>query len=442
MKVGWKLELDQTLRLAWPIVLGNLTHLLMAFIDSVMVGRLGVLPLAGASLGGAILGFTIITSLGISSAIGPLVARQKGALNYEGCSKVLQHGLCVALIAGSFFSLIILFIAKNLSQLGQPQEVVPLAQDYLYILAPSLIFVMLFSALRVFSEGLGNPKPIAAFLVATLALNVFFNWVLIFGNLGAPAMGLSGAALGTLIARILSLAAVSIYIFKAKFYKRFLFSWKPLEKSYFVSHLKLGIPGSLQYACEAGAFSGAAILMGLIGPIALAAHQIAINLASMTFMLALGTSVATSIRVGEAHGNNNLPQARLAGFTGIALACFCMTIFAFVFYFARYWLPTLYISDSQVINVAAPLLIVAAFFQFFDGAQGVASGALRGLLDVKIPVIVTFFSYWVFAIPLAYYLGVHTSLASIGVWIGLLAGLGVASLALCLRFHLLTRAPN
>ena len=232
-----------------------------------------------------------------------------------------------------------------------------------------------------------------------------------------------------------------LYVVKSDFYRPFNVKWAEVvwSRKTFRDYLSIGLPGSVQYCAEASAFTGAAVIMGWIGTEALAAHQIAINLASMTFMFALGTSVAAAVRVGEFFGARKMDRARDAGFTAIFVAAVFMGACGIVFFFCREILPAFYIADKAVISITAQLLIVAAFFQFFDGAQGVAMGALRGVMDTKWPMIVTVVAYWVVSLPVGYFMGIKFQYGAIGVWVGLLVGLVCSSLALSIRFHLLTK---
>lgn len=435
----FKSEIKKIIHLAWPIIVSNLSHILVGLTDSLMVGQLGKTPLAACSFASAIMGFVIISSFGMSSAIGPLVARKLGEGKNHECGDVLKHGLLLNFAIGSLLLILVQFAIWKIDLFSQPLAVQEMADRYLQILAPTVIFSMLTNVCRQFSQGLSFSRPILHFSMLLLLLNAFFNWLFIFGHWGFPAWGLDGAAAATFLSRLLALIALLVFLFRHPMYRPYLPKKTPSSKSWrwseFKPQLSLGVPSSLQYSAESAAFTGAAILMGWVGATALAAHQIALNMASMTFMVALGTSVAVSIRVGKAYGQGDFRKARIIGFSGIGFALAVMSTSALIFLLGRHWFPTLYIENREVIELSAQLLVIAAAFQLFDGTQAVAIGALRGIHDVKWPTIITFISYWAIALPLGYFLAFHLEWGGTGIWWGKATGLSVAALSLSLRFY-------
>jgi MATE family multidrug resistance protein len=268
-------------------------------------------------------------------------------------------------------------------------------------------------------------------------INAFANWVLIFGEFGFPALGLAGAAWATFLSRVFMVIVIMIYVMRNEKFKQYdvTFRFRGLNFPVIKKLLSLGLPSGFQYFFEVGAFSFAVIMIGWIGANELAAHQIAINLASISFMAVLGISQAASIRVGNAMGEQNIANVRKAGFTGIILGASIMSIAGLTFILLNNFLPTLYINDEVVISIASRLIIIAALFQLSDGTQAVGIGVLRGLTDVKGPTIITFLAYWIISLPIAYLLAFKFNLGVEGVWIGLLIGLTTSAFLLTLRFN-------
>jgi MATE family multidrug resistance protein len=323
-----------------------------------------------------------------------------------------------------------------LHRLGQPVEVVAAVNPFFIIIAVSLIPTFIFQVLRQFSEAVGRPWQPMIILFLSVCLNAFFNWVLIFGHFGAPALGLTGSGCSTLLARCLSVLLLWGWLLR----QRGIDAMLPrlghsagLAWPHFREMFHIGVPVAGQLLFEVGAFSSASLLMGWLGTVALAAHQIAISCASFTFMFPLGLAMAASIRMSQAVGAGRREALRPIGFGALGLGVTIMGAFALVLAFAGAWIARGFTADPDVAAVAARLLVVAAFFQVFDGAQVVGSGALRGLTDVKIPTVITFIAYWLVALPAGYLLAFNARLGATGVWIGLASGLASAALLLAWR---------
>ena len=439
-------EFRYNLHLATPVILGMLGHTFVAFADNVMVGQLGTAELAAVSLGNSFVFVAMSLGIGFSTAITPLVAEADGAGDAAQGRRVLKHGLVLCTLLGvALFGTVLL--AKPLMYLmDQPEEVVILAIPYLDLVAFSLIPLIVFQAMKQFSEGLSRTKyPMYATILANV-INITLNYLLIFGAFGFPRMGIVGAAIGTLVARV-GMCLFLWAIFKRKtFFSPYLQGlWKRgVEMPMLKKIMDLGFPSALQMFFEVAIFTAAIWLSGVLGKNPQAANQIALNLSSMTFMFGMGLGVAAMIRVGNQKGLGNYPELRR-----VATSIFLMTVilevfFAAVFLVGRNFLPTLYLDindlsnqadNMEVMALAARLLLVAAFFQISDGLQVVVLGALRGLQDVRIPTLITFIAYWGVGFPVSYYLGLHTSLESTGIWIGLLLGLTASAFMLYLRFQ-------
>ena len=431
-------------------MLGMLGHTFVAFADNVMVGQLGTAELAAVSLGNSFVFIAMSLGIGFSTAITPLVAEADSANNISQGKNAFKHGLILCTLLSVLLFLIILLLKPLMYYMDQPKEVVELAIPYLNYVALSLIPLIIFQALKQFSDGLSNTKyPMYATILANI-INIVLNYLLIFGSFGFPKLGIVGAAIGTLFSRIIMVYFLWM-IFKSKDkFRPYItnFNFKKIEQKISTKLFNLGFPSALQMFFEVGIFTAAIWLSGVLGKNPQAANQIALNLSSMTFMVGIGLSVAAMVRVGNQKGLNDFISLRRIAFSIFFLTFIIEIIFASFFLIFRDWLPTLYIDGDTLVNIndnkevvliASTLLLVAAFFQIFDGLQVAILGALRGLQDVKIPAFITFVSYWIVGFPVSYYLGLYTSLESVGIWIGLFTGLFVASILLYIRFNYLSK---
>ena len=431
-------------------MLGMVGHIMVSFADNIMVGQLGAKELAAVSLGNSFFFIAMSLGVGFATAITPLVAEADSSKNTKAVKSSLKHGLILCICISLTLLLGMLFSVPLIENMNQPKDVVVLAMPYLKIIAISIVPVVIFEGLKRFSDGLSKTKYPMYAAVFSNALNIILNYLLIFGMFGFPKLGIIGAGIGTLISRLLMvLFIVLIFINKDKIRAYFLNIniWKT-EKKVFKKIFNLGFPSALQMLFEVGIFTAAIWLSGTLGKIYQAANQIAFNLSAITFMIGVGLGVAAMIRVGNQKGLSDFISLRRIAISVFLLTILIEIIFAIIFLVFNEWLPTLYletnnpdkiIENSEVILIAAELLIIVALFQIFDGLQVAILGALRGMQDVKVPTLIAFISYWVIGFPICYYLGLHTPLKSVGIWIGLLVGLGSASLLLFIRFHYLTK---
>jgi multidrug resistance protein, MATE family len=430
-----------TLTLAYPVMLSQLGQVAVGVADSMMVGRLGAVQLAAASLANSIFFVIMMFGIGISMGITPLISIADGKEKTKRISRLFSHGLWINLVTSLLLIGVILGLSQGLHFLNQPEEVVIQAVPYLFIITASLLPMMVFQTFKQMAEGLSQTKQAMYITVFANLVNVFLNWVFIWGKFGFPAMGLNGAGLATLISRFLMMLMMGGYILRSNRYKKYhLKLLNPSASLVMIGRiLKIGIPTGFQFIFEVSAFGAAAIMMGWIGVNALAGHQIALNLASISYMLATGLATAGMIRVSNQIGKGNLKAMREAGMVVFGLVTGFMFICGFVFYVFRFSLPTLYIGDPDVISLSASLLIIAGLFQISDGIQVVALGVLRGMEDVKIPTIVTLVAYWVLGLPLGYLLAFEYGFAEKGIWYGLLIGLSITAVLLLYRFHALSK---
>lgn len=436
-------------QLAAPVMLGMLGHTFVSFIDNIMVGQMGTAELAAVSLGNSFMFIAMSIGIGFSTAITPLIAEADASKNFDEAKKIYKNGVFLCTSLGIMLFLLIFFSKSLMYTMNQPEEVIQLAIPYLDLVSFSLIPLVIFQAIKQFSDGLSLTKyPMYATLMANI-VNVLLNYILIFGKFGFPALGIVGAAVGTLVSRILMVAYLQYLLMKKERSNSIISNVKffQIDKMMIKKITNLGSLSAMQMFFEVGIFTAAIWLSGLLGKNPQAANQIALNLSSMTFMVATGFGVAAMIRVGNQKGLNAFRELRRIAFSIFLLGLLFAVFFAIIFLLFRNVFPKIYVDledvsnyadNMEVITIAAKLLFAAAIFQLTDSLQVMVLGALRGLQDVKIPTIITFVSYWVVGFPICYYLGTEEMYGSFGIWLGLLAGLTTAAVLLFYRFHSLT----
>lgn len=421
-------------------MLGQLGHVLVGLADNLMVGRLGAAPLAAVSLGNSLVFIALSLGIGFSFAITPLIAEADGSGDIEKGRSYFHHGIILCGINGILLFLLLLLAKPLLYYLDQPPEVVEYAMPYLEIVAFSMLPLMIFQAYKQFADGLSQTKYSMYATILANVVNVLFNYLLIYGIWVFPELGLEGAAIGTLISRFFMLWFVwEILRRKSKFKPYFVWSKKELFNiDIFKKILNLGLPTALQMLFEVAIFTATVFLAGLLGTNQQAANQIALNLASMTFMIAVGLGVTATIRVGNQKGLHHYKDLRRIAMSVFLLVFIIEAVFAVGFILLKDWLPTFYIDNAEVVLLSSQLLIVAALFQLSDGMQVVILGALRGLQDVKVPTAICFVAYWMIGFPVSWYFGKAENMGSMGIWMGLLAGLTASALMLYFRFNYLS----
>ena len=431
-------------------MLGMLGHTFVSFVDNIMVGQLGSAELAAVSLGNSFIFIAMSLGIGFSTAITPLLAEADSEGNFSKGKSSFKHGLFLCTVLGIILFISILSVKPLMSHMEQPEEVVRLAIPYLDLVAFSLVPLIIFQAFKQFSDGLSMTKyPMYATIFANV-VNVILNYLLIFGKFGFPEMGIVGAAVGTLVSRFMMVFLLWWLLAKSKKSKAYVTNIKlfVLNNKVINKIISLGFPSAMQMFFEVAIFTAAIWLSGLLGKNPQAANQIALNLSSMTFMVAMGLSVTAMVRVGNQKGLQNFKELRRIAFSIFLLGILLATVFAIIFLLFHKVLPTIYvdlndaenlIDNTEVVTIAAKLLFAAAVFQISDSIQVTVLGALRGLQDVKIPTLITFISYWLIGFPISYYLGKEEAYASLGIWLGLLAGLTSAAILLYIRFNYLTK---
>ena len=443
-------EFKYNIKLAYPVMIGMLGHTFVQFVDNVMVGQLGTAELAAISLGNSFVFIGMSIGIGFSQAITPLIAEADGAKNDKDISGIFEHSFLICIILGIVLFLLVFLNRNLLYSMNQPVEVVELASPYLFWVSFSLISIVTFQSFRQFADGLSFTRAAMYSTLVGNTINVILNFVLIFGFWIFPKLGVEGAAIGTLISRLCMLTFIIFYLKLhkklSKYIKRFFPTKVEIERVKKI--LYLGLPSALHSFFEVAFFISAVWMSGFIGKNSQAANQIALNLSSMTYMVALGVGVAAMIRVGNQKGMMNFRKLREVAISTLLLIIIIDFFFCLIFLIFNDLLPLLYLDPSnpsnlndvnEVLTIASKLLIVAGVFQLFDGIQAVVLGALRGMQDVNKPAIIIFFSYGILGFPISYFLGFHTSLAIVGIWIGLLSGLFFSSLFLFLRFNYLSK---
>tara|TARA_Y100000996_G_scaffold413645_1_gene402364 strand:+ start:872 stop:2251 length:1380 start_codon:yes stop_codon:yes gene_type:complete len=443
-------EFRYNLKLSIPVITALLGHTFVQLVDNIMVGQLGTASLAAISLGNSFFWVAMSIGIGFSTSITPLVAESDGQQNILKGRNVLFHGLLSCIFLGLVLSVSVFMFQPLLYKMGQPHEVVDLAFKYLFWVGISLIPLLIFQSFKQFTDGLSYTKPsMYASLLANL-FNIILNYMLIFGNWGAPALGIEGAAIGTLISRFLALIFMIIYLF---FDKRFYpyvknITKRVIDKMLFYKIFELGFPSAAIMFFEVTFFTCAVWLSGLLGKNPQAANQIALNLSTVTFMFAMGFGVAAMIRVGNKKGRKNYLELRRVAISIFLLIFILDIVFCMLFLIFNDQLPWLYLDIDnsnnindiyEVVKLASNLLIISAFFQISDGLQAVILGALRGLQDVNLPAFIAFFSYGLLGLPISYICGFKLGFGVSGIWIGLLSGLTSSSILLFLRFQYLTK---
>ena len=426
-----------TLTIAIPLILGNLTQVAYGLIDTAMIGSLGYKQLAAASLVVNIIAIPLVIGIGLIMAVTPLVAIAKGQENHHKVAHLLYNGWIISIVVGILLSVIVHLLSHFLPEMGQEPSVVAYAKDYLIIMGYSLIPMMIFSASKNFADGLQYTQTAMVLSLISLPLNALLCWLFIFGHCGFPTMGVSGAGVATLITRILLAIAMMVVIAKHKVFFPFTSlrksAWQ-IKSATIKEMLGIGVPSSLQYCMEAGAFSVSGIMVGWLGAVPQAAHQIALNCASTTFMASLGFSMAGSIRISEAFGKGDAKQLALIGRSTAITGLLYGFVSALLMISFGHYLPYIFTQNQTVAQVAQVLLVYAAIFQISDSTQAIGVGLCRGVKDVVKPTIYVAIAYWGIGIPAGYFLAFPYHLGVIGIWIGLVVGLTFSAVLLNYRF--------
>lgn len=440
-------EAREAAGLAVPVVIGQLSVVGMQSTDVALVGHFDPTSLAGMALGHTVSSFVLLIGLGVASAISPMVSQAYGAAaldarQYKYCGRALGQGLWVVVVVG----LVCLGILQNGREIliltGQDPHQAEIAQQYLNTLSFSFPTTLAFFAIRQFVEGISLTRPAMLISLGGLGLNAILGYGLLTGAYGLPRMGVAGTGLGTTLVSLIMCLILSVYVFGGSRFAQYGVrqvlegpAWTEIKRV-----LVIGLPISVAFAMEVGAFVAAALMMGWLGPVPVAAHQVVLSLASMTFMVPLGISIAGSIRVGQAVGRQDPSGIRWAGWTAFGLCAAVMLVNAGMFLLIPDFLLGIYTAEAEVQALGRQLIVVAAAFQLFDGLQVAGNGVLRGIKDTRFPMLISTVAFWGVGVPIAYLLGIRSGHGPVGLWWGLCAGLGVAAVCHMMRFAWKTRA--
>ncbi|HLS30158.1 MAG TPA: MATE family efflux transporter [Flavobacteriaceae bacterium] len=445
MKQSSFLQTNKTLKLAYPVILGQLAQMILGVIDMAMVGSVGYKELAAAALVNNVINIPFVLGIGVTISVSQLVSMASGQRDKALVSHYLFNGFILAGVTAIIIALGLAFGKNILFHLRQDPEVATLAVPYLQLMSWSIIPMLLFMSLKQFTDGLEFTKTAMIISLTAIPINFFLNYIMIFGYLGFPRLELVGAGIGTLITRIFIFIALAMVVLRHKLFRRYIIIGKRqwyLNRKTWRDLLYIGIPSSLQVGMESGAFAVSAILIGTIGAREQAAHQIAISVVALTFMVSMGLSQAGSIRVSNSFGRKDLPLLRLIGKTTFITAVIYGTICAISLILLRNFIPLLFTQDTAVIEIAVTLLLFAAIFQISDSTQAVSSGLLRGIKDVRIPTLYIAIAYWVVGIPVGSLLTFYFQMGAIGIWIGFIVGLTTSAILLSLRFKNITKSDK
>lgn len=432
-------ELRATIRLALPLVLVQVGMMFMGVVDTVMVGHVSAAVLAAVALGNLYFFNAIVPANGTLMALDPIVAQAVGAGDHEGVSRALQRGLLIGVGLSVFTALLLLPARAVLVATRQQPEIVPDTTAYIWISIGGVLPFLVFVVFRQTLQALHRVAPIVWTIVGANLINAGLNWVFVYGHFGSPALGAAGSAISTLVSRWLMCIGLILLAWPSLRphlvpLRPEAFRWPPIGRV-----LRLGIPVGLQQLLESGAFGAIGLMMGMLGTKEMAAHQIAITLAALTFMVPLGVGAAAAVRVGHAIGARNGGRAREAARAAYLCGVGFMSFTALVFLTMPRLLASLFTGDGVVIAIAGILIPVAGVFQIFDGAQAVGAGVLRGLGDTRAPLIGMVAGYWLIGLPVSLVLGFHTPLRAAGLWWGFVASLSIVAIYLALRIRVLFR---
>ena len=430
------------MKVALPVMVTQAGQVIVQLADNIMVGPAGTAQLAGVSFANAIFLIGFVTLLGFSQGLTPLVGESYAKDQHARASHLLCNSLTLNLCVYAAVGLLLMVIGFFMPRMGQDPQVVPYAQSYYFIMLVSLIPMAVFFTSRFFAEGLGDTSHAMWITVSTNLLNIFLNWVLIFGHFGLPALGVMGAALATLIARIFCAVAFIRVIFHSETFSSYarMALKEKVDKQTLISIAQLSLPIAFSSMLESTAFSFAAIMVGWMGKVELAAHQIANSLGQLSFMVACGIGAAATIRVSHQFGAGKPVETLMAGKASVHMGIFYMSSCALLFILLRNFLPYIYTSDPEVIAYASRLIVVLSLYQISDAVQLTSMASLRGLKDTKRPMMYAAMSYYGIAIPAAYLLGFVFGVGPEGVWYGLLLGLTVAAVLFYTRFCRICRS--
>lgn len=438
--ITYSQHVRKLLLLAYPVTLGQLGHIMVGLADTFMAGNLGGTSIASVTLAFSFYFPFLFFGLGISSGPSPLIAKAQGEGNPSLIQSLFWQSLYMNIFTAFILSGFIYFCSSKIYLFNPDMVLVNKARPFLLVMVWSIFPIMIFQSFRQYAEGLSSTQPAMVISLLGNGLNVFLNWSLAKGDFGFPELGLNGIAWATFISRVLMALAMMVYVLRAPSLNQYFkervsnrIHWLVLNRT-----LRKSFPVGIQFAMESGVFSLGAIFIGWLGATAIASHQIALNLAAVSYMAATGLSAAVSVRVGYEWGAGNLPQIKRAGLTAFVMVGIFMLTVSVLFVLLRNYLPALFVSEEDIISTTASLLLTAALFQLADGVQVIGIGALRGIGDVVAPTIMSFAAYWLIGLPIGYWLTFSQGMGVQGIWYGFTLGLFIAAISMVIRFFILS----
>lgn len=440
----------RNLKVALPVMLTQLGASLVGLFDSMMVGHYATVDLAAVSFANALFFMAMVFAMGALMAITPLVGIQMGEMNImpekkadirQKIAVLFQNGMLFTMLQSALMLILLGGCIPFLSYFGQEPEVIEVARPYYILIVVSLVPFLVFTFFKQFLEGLGNTLVAMIITLAMNGLNILLNWIFIYGHWGAEAMGATGAGIGSLISRVGMALCFGLAMWFHKDWKYYIqtFSWRNFSWSEIKQQIKLGFPIGAQTFLETFTFAASFVIIGWISKEALAAHQVANQIADMTFMIALGVGAATTIRVSHQLGEKNIVGVRMASNASIHLVLVINTIGAALMIGLRHYIPMLFTEDQEVIAIASKLIVIAGLFQYADGLQAVGAAMLRGITDVKVPMVIAFVAYILVGLSVGLVCAFPIGMGAAGIWIGFIFGLSLAAICFHIRFRRLIR---
>ncbi len=425
------------IRLGIPIVVGQIGIVVVGLADNMMVGRYDTLDLAAASFVNSVFNIPILFGLGFSYGLTPLVGQFFGRYDKFRVGQLLRNSLLVNFLVGLFLTFIMTIVWWNVDKMGQPEELLPLIRPYFLLQLASLMFVMLFNSFKQFSDGITDTKTPMYIMISANLLNIAGNYILIYGKLGLPALGVVGAGISTLTARIVMFVAFAVLFYRHIRYRRYLVGYKRSRYNFtdILSLNKMGWMVGLQMGLETALFSLTGIMIGWLGSIALAAHQIMVAVSTLGFMIYYGVGAAISVRVSNYFGRGELLNVQRTTMAGFHLILCLVLLACSVFLFSRNWIGYLFTDSPEVVGVVTNLVYILLAYQFGDALQITYANSLRGIGDVISMAVISFIGYFLIALPVCYICGFTFGWGIQGIWIGYPVGLTLTGTLLCIRYY-------
>lgn len=442
MLSSYRKDYKAILKLGLPIVLGQFGMIVVGMADNIMVGRYGTAELAASSFVNSVFNIPILFGLGFAYGLTPLVGQSYGTNDHKNIGELLKNSLISNGGIGVILSFIMFILYLNVDVMGQPIELLPLIRSYFLLQLISIIFVMLFNSFKQFSDGIMDSLTPMYIMLFGNIVNIFGNWVLIYGKLGFPELGLIGAGISTLFSRIIMFVIFVYIFFNRNKYKLFIVGYK--SKLYSYLHIiklhKMGLMVGLQMGMETALFSISGIMIGWIGTVALAAHQIGVTLSTLGFMLYYGIGAAISVRVSSAYGQKDIQRVKKISYAGYHIILAMSLVVAIFFWFSRHQIAYMFTTDIAVVNQFVALVILLCIYQLGDGLQVTFANVLRGISDVNSMAIISFIGYFIFGLPICYIFGFIFDFGIEGVWIGYPVGLSMTGLMMFFRYRYLLKS--